>query len=69
MLLALQGSGLAHTSWLGQALCAQAVVQNAAGQRDAARQSAEEALPHLRATMGELAPETREAVAFLAVQR
>ena len=69
LLLALQGSGLAHTSWLGQALWAQAVVQNAAGQRDAARQSAEEALPHLRATMGELAPETREAVAFLAVQR
>ena len=69
LLLALQGSGLAHTSWLGQALWAQALVQSAAGQRDAARQSAEEALGHLRATVGERAPETREAVAFLAGQR
>jgi hypothetical protein len=54
-------SGLPHSAWLGQALIAQAVVRKAAGQGDAARQSAEEALPHLQATMGELAPETREA--------
>ena len=61
-------SGLAHSAWLGQALIAQAVVRKAAGQTDAARQSAEEALPHLQATMGALAPETREAVAFLAAR-
>jgi tetratricopeptide (TPR) repeat protein len=61
-------SGLPHSAWLGQALLAQAVVRKAAGQGDGARQSAEEALPHLQATMGELAPETREAVAFLAAR-
>jgi len=61
-------SGLAHSAWLGQALLAQALVQRAAGQGDAARQRAEEALPHLQATMGDLAPETREAVAFLAAR-
>ena len=61
-------SGLPHSAWLGQALIAQAVIRKAAGQGDAARQSAEEALPHLQATMGELAPETREAVAFLAAR-
>jgi eukaryotic-like serine/threonine-protein kinase len=59
-------SGLAHNAWLGQALIAQAVVQQAAGQGAASRQSAEEALPHLQATMGGLAADTREAVAFLA---
>ncbi len=63
-----EGSGLPHSSWLGQALLAQAVVRKAAGQGDAARQSAEEALPHLRATMGDLAPDTREALAFLAAR-
>ena len=61
-------SGLPHSAWLGQALIAQAVIRKAAGQGDAARQSAEEALPHLEATMGELAPATREAVAFLAAR-
>ena len=61
-------AGLPHSAWLGQALIAQAVVRKAAGQGDAARQSAEESLPHLQATMGELAPETREAVAFLAAR-
>jgi tetratricopeptide (TPR) repeat protein len=61
-------SGLAHSAWMGQALIAQAVVRKAAGQSDAARQSAEEALPHLRATMGDVAPDTREAVAFLATR-
>jgi serine/threonine protein kinase len=61
-------SGLPHSAWLGQALIAQAVVRKAAGHADAARQSAEEALPHLQATMGELAPETREALAFLAAR-
>jgi tetratricopeptide (TPR) repeat protein len=61
-------SGLPHSAWLGQALIAQAVVRKAAGQGDAARQSAEEALPHLQATMGERAPGTREAVAFLAAR-
>jgi len=66
--LAAKASGLAHSAWLGQALLAQAVVQKAAGQGDAARLSAEEALPHLRATMGDLAPETREAVALLAAR-
>jgi len=66
--LAAKASGLAHSAWLGQALLAQAVVRKAAGQADAARQSAEEALPHLQATMGDLAPETREAVAFLAAR-
>jgi tetratricopeptide (TPR) repeat protein len=65
---AASASGLAHSAWLGRALIAQAVVRKAAGQGDAARQSAEEALPHLQATMGELAPETREAVAFLAAR-
>jgi len=62
---AAKASGLTHSAWLGQALLAQAVVRKAAGQGDAARQSADEALPHLLATMGELAPETREAMAFL----
>jgi len=66
--LATKASGLAHSAWLGQALLAQAVIRKAAGQTDAARQSAEEALPHLQATMGDLAPETREAVAFLATR-
>ena len=61
-------SGLTHSAWLGQALIAQAVVRKAAGQGDAARQSAEEALPHLRAMMGDLAPETREALAFLSAR-
>ncbi len=61
-------TGLPHSAWLGQALIAQAVVRKAAGQVDTARQSAEEALPHLQATMGELAPDTREAVAFLAAR-
>ncbi len=61
-------SGLTHSAWLGQALIAQAVVRKAAGQGNAARQSAAEALPHLQATMGALAPETREAVAFLAAR-
>jgi serine/threonine protein kinase len=61
-------SGLPHSAWLGQALIAQAVVRKAAGHADTARQSAEEALPHLQATMGELAPETREALAFLAAR-
>ena len=65
---AAQASGLAHSAWLGQALLAQAVVRRASGQDDAVRQSAEEALPHLRATMGDLAPETREAVALLAAR-
>ena len=64
--LAAKASGLAHSAWLGQALLAQAVFQKAAGQGDAARLSAEEALPHLRSTMGELAPEAREAAALLA---
>ena len=64
-----RASGLTHSAWMGQALIAQAVVHKAAGQAAAARQSAEEALPHLQATMGDLAPETREAVAFLAGQR
>ena len=61
-------SGLTHSAWLGQALLAQAVVRKAAGQGEAARQSVEEALPHLRATMGDAAPETREAVAFMAAR-
>jgi eukaryotic-like serine/threonine-protein kinase len=61
-------SGLAHSAWLGQALLAQAVIRKAAGQADAARKSVEEALPHLRATMGETARETREAVAFVAAR-
>ena len=61
-------SGLAHSSWLGQALLAQAVVRSAARQGQAARQSAEEALPHLQVAMGALAPETREALAFLAAR-
>ena len=65
MWLAGKASGLAHSAWLGQALLAQAVVRKAAGRGDAARQSADEALPHLRTTIGDLAPETREAVAFL----
>ena len=65
---AAKASGLPHSSWLGQALLAQAVVRKAAGQGDAARQSAQEALPHLQATMGELAPDTREALAFLAAR-
>lgn len=59
-------SGLAHSAWLGQALLAQAVIRQAAGQPVDARKSAEEALPHLQATMGDLAPPTREALAFLA---
>ena len=63
--LAATASGLSHSAWLGRALIAQAVVRKAAGQADAARRSAEEALPHLQATMGEMAPETRETVAFL----
>ena len=61
-------AGLPHSAWLGQALIAQAVVREAAGQGDTARHSAEEALPHLQATMGEQAPETREAVAFLSAR-
>jgi serine/threonine-protein kinase len=61
-------SGLPHSAWLGQALIAQAVVRKAAGQGDTARRSAEEALPHLQATMGELAPATREAMTFLAAR-
>ncbi len=61
-------SGLPHSAWLGQALIAQAVVRKAAGQGDTARRSAGEALPHLQATMGELAPATREAVTFLAAR-
>jgi hypothetical protein len=68
MAAAVAASGLSHSAWLGQALLAQAVVQRAAGQATHARQSAEKALPHLRATMGERAPETREAVAFLAAR-
>ena len=63
-----RASGLTHSAWMGQALIAQAVVRKAAGQADAARQSAEEALPHLQATMGGLAPATRETVAFLAAR-
>ena len=66
--LAGAAAGLPHSAWLGQALIAQAVVRRASGQGDAARLSAEEALPHLQATMGELAPVTREAVAFLAAR-
>ena len=65
---AVAASGLPHSAWLGQALLAQAVVQRAAGQGDNARLSAEKALPHLQATMGERAPQTREAVALLAVR-
>ena len=61
-------SGLTHSAWLGQALLAQAVVRKAVGQGDAARTSAEEALPHLRSTMGDAAPATREAMAFLAAR-
>ena len=59
-------SGLAHSAWLGQALLAQAVVREAAGQTTEARKSIEEALPHLQATMGDLAQPTREAIAVLA---
>ena len=58
--------GLAHSAWLGQALLAQAVVREAAGQVAPARKSIEEALPHLQATMGDIAPPTREAIAVLA---
>ena len=68
MSTAVAANGLPHSAWLGQALLAQAVVQRAAGQTDNARQSAEKALPHLLATMGERAPETREAVAFLSAR-
>ena len=68
MWTATAASGLPYSAWLGQALLAQAVVQRAAGQPEVARQSAEEALPHLQATMGELAPDTREAMAFLAAR-
>ena len=66
--LAVKASMLEHSAWLGQALIAQAVVQRAAGQSEAARQSAEEALPHLQASMDDLAPETREATASLAAR-
>ncbi len=59
-------SGLAHSAWLGQALLAQAVIRQAAGQPVDARTSAEEALPHLQATMGDLSLPTQEAVAVLA---
>ena len=59
-------NGLTYSAWLGQALLAQAVIRQAAGQPVDARKSAEEALPHLQATMGDLAPPTREAVALLA---
>jgi hypothetical protein len=57
--------GFAQSAWLGDALLAQAEVQNAEGNK-AARATLAEALTQLRETTGDGAPSTREAKALLA---
>jgi hypothetical protein len=56
--------GFAQSAWLGDALLAEAEVQNALGDT-AARSTVAEALAQLRATTGD-APATREAKMLLA---
>ena len=58
--------GFAHSQWLGNALLAQAVVQQARGEAVTAQASAREALAELRATVGDAAPATAEARRLLA---
>jgi hypothetical protein len=57
--------GFAQSAWLGDALLAEAEVQNALGDT-AARSTVAEALAQLRATTGDAAPATREAKMLLA---
>jgi serine/threonine-protein kinase len=56
--------GFARSAWLGDALLAEAEVQNAEGNK-AARATLAEALSQLRETTGEAAPATREAKTLL----
>ncbi|MGZ5218393.1 MAG: hypothetical protein ACXWCD_19210, partial [Caldimonas sp.] len=58
--------GLAYSEWLGQALVAQGIAQEAQGEREAARATLAAALEQLRKAAGEQAPATREAIALLA---
>ena len=56
--------GFAHSAWLGEALLAQAEAHDASGDK-AALATAEEAATQLRDTMGDEAPETRQAKALI----
>ena len=58
--------GFAHSQWLGNALLAQAIVQQARGEAAAAQASAQAALVELQATVGDAAPATVEARRLLA---
>jgi serine/threonine-protein kinase len=61
-------AGFAHSAWLGHALVAQGMTQRAMGERAAARTSWRAAVEEFRATLGERAPATREALELLAGQ-
>jgi serine/threonine protein kinase/tetratricopeptide (TPR) repeat protein len=58
--------GFAHSEWLGSALVAEGMVQQAHGQAAAAQASWQAALVELQATMGDSAPATAEARQLLA---
>ena len=57
--------GFASTEWLGAALVAQALVQQAQGDKAGAQATLREALPQLQGAAGDEAPATREARALL----
>jgi len=59
-------AGFAHSEWLGRALVAQGLAQQAAGNAMAARASWREALDELQATAGPQAPATIEVRGLLA---
>ena len=61
-----QAKGFAHSQWLGNALLAQGLVEQARGEATAAQASWREALAQLQATVGEMAPATAEARELLA---
>jgi eukaryotic-like serine/threonine-protein kinase len=53
--------GFDHSAWLGWALLSQALVQQRLGDRQPARVTLQQALVELRATVGDVSPETIEA--------
>jgi tetratricopeptide (TPR) repeat protein len=59
-------AGFAHSEWLGSALVAQGMVQQACGEAAAAQESWRAALAELQATVGDSAPATAEARRLLA---
>jgi tetratricopeptide (TPR) repeat protein len=59
-------TGFEHSRWLGSALAARGMVQQASGDVEAARASWRAALVELQATLGDKAPATEEVSRLLA---